>query len=132
MSISFNNTDDLVNNFAKATKVSKAKLLDFVEQLKASAIQTSPEQKISKKTSEDSLKVRQWLEENGHTLIGRKMTNKEFAGMVGVDQVTAANNVNWVMKHKQTIKITGKGEKPVGQRGRAPIVWEVIAKEQAE
>jgi len=137
MQIAFNNSDDLVNNFVKSTKVSKTKLLDFIEQLKANAVKVKPVRvstgPVGKKVTEDSLKVRQWLEENGHTLIGRKMTNKEFATIVGVDPVTAANNVNWVMKNKKTIQLAGHAEKADGQRGRPAILWEVIGtKEQAE
>ena len=132
MSITFNNTDDLINTFAKSMKVSKVKLSDFVEQLKANAVDDAVyhgnERATDKRTSADSLKVRQWMEENGQTLVGRKMTNKEFASIVGVDQLTVCNNINWIAKHKRTIKFVGKGEKPAGQRGRAPLLWEIIAK----
>lgn len=131
--IYFNNTDDLVNNFAKATKVSKAKLLDFVEQLKASAIQVKPERAnnggpVGKPASVASLKVRQWLEENGQSLVGKQMTNKEFALLVGVDKVTAGNNVQWAVKQNM-IKFVGHAEKTPGVRGPREVLWEVIAKE---
>lgn len=113
------NIENIVADFAKANKVSKAKLFEFVQQLQESL------PKGGRKTSEESIRIRNAIKDSIDSLRGVVFTSKDLAEKFNADQAYIVNNLKYLAEHDGIVKAVGKKEKEPGQAGRKEILWSV-------
>lgn len=117
------NIEQLVAEFAKSTKVSKAKALAFAESVVAQAKEEMP--KPGRKTTDESIRTRQAIKEMQDVLKGNVFTIKELAEKIEADPVYVNNNIRWLAKHEGLFKVEGKKDKLPGQKGKKELLWTV-------
>lgn len=113
------NIENIVADFAKANKVSKAKLFEFVQQLEGAF------PKGGRKTSEESIRIRNAIKDSIDSLRGVVFTSKDLAEKFNADQAYIVNNLKYLAEHDGIVKAVGKKEKEPGQAGRKEILWSV-------
>lgn len=112
-----------VNEYAKANKVNRAKLLEFVQSLLAEV----PKEVVKvggRKADESTLELRQRVRElqtKGWKQEG--FTALQLAVELNTSPVYATNALKWLAENEQTVYIAGTAAKPAGQRGKAPSLW---------
>ena len=114
---------ELIASFAKANKVSRAKVTELGEQL----IATVPVQEITRgtpgrKASDTVLALRKMMSEQKDQIIN--MTAKDVAAKFGVSPVEANNTIRFFEKSGMFIRAGFKDKEP-GTRGKREVIWNV-------
>lgn len=117
------NIEQAVNDYAKANKCNRTKLLDFVQSILAEA----PKEVVKvggRKADESTLELRDKvrdLQAQGWKSSG--FTAPQLAEKLNVSAVYSTNALNWLAENEQIVYIAGTASKPKGQRGKAPNLW---------
>ena len=116
------NIEQLVNEFAKQSKISKAKTMAFAQAILEQAKQELP--KAGRKTSEESIRIREAIKQSLDELkeVG-VFTTKEIAAKLKASQAYVGNNLRWLAEHEGIVKAAGKKNKASGERGRKECLW---------
>jgi len=132
MSIQFKDSDSMIASFAKATKISKAKLAEFVSALQASAVAEggSMEEFSVSRRKEESRKVLTYIQEHEEELSQKEMTHKQLADIIGLPPYVVGNSVKWLADNRNNVKYTGVAAKTPGQRGRKAVTFTLIRKQE--
>tara|TARA_Y100000114_G_C11764120_1_gene332309 strand:- start:16159 stop:16518 length:360 start_codon:yes stop_codon:yes gene_type:complete len=117
------NIEQLANDFAKQSKISKAKTMAFAQAILEQAKQEMP--KAGRKTSEESIRIRNAIKDSIDSLRGVVFTSKDLAEKFNADQAYIVNNLKYLAEHDGIVKAVGKKEKEPGQAGRKEILWSV-------
>lgn len=121
-----NATAEAVKAFAKARKISSSACLEAAALALSMQAAMMPA-RATRQAGPQSVEFREAVVSKIDTLKGRKVTFAEVAKTFGIDPANAVNNLKWLKEHgKIDFQIVGKGEKPAGQRGRAPTLIEFI------
>ena len=109
---------EMIANFAKANKVSKAKTVEFVEQLKT-VLAVKESKPRGRHTSAAILALRgaieQRLAEDAESM--KNVTTKEVAAMFGVDYSDANKTIKYFAELNK-VSQTGSKDREAGQRGK--------------
>lgn len=112
----------IVAEFAKANKISKAKVESFAMSVVAAAKPVG----MGRKASGDTLEYRKKVEEalTSGKVAGQFTTN-DLVAVVGGDQNMANNTLRYLKDTKGMVKQVGLKDKQAGQRGRRQVLWSV-------
>lgn len=110
----------IVAEFAKANKISKAK----VESFAMAVAETVKPVGMGRKPSGDTLEYRQKVEAAivGGKL-GDKFTTNDLVNAVGGDLTVANNTLRYLKETKNLVKQAGLKDKGAGQKGRRQVIW---------
>ena len=103
-------TKEKAEAFAKANKISKVKLLAFLESLPAYSAKPNAGRKAKPETQGTRQAIAQWLENQKGK--DQAFTIKQMATACGALPVDATNALKWLQKEKgYSLAIVGKQEK---------------------
>lgn len=122
--------ENLIINFAKATKVSRAKAQAFAESIIQQYRQENPVKSgAGRPVSDQTLTLRSNVVQAVKTLQdkGEKATTETIAGIIGgnFNKVYLCNALNWAEKEGKLQRV-GKDESKQG-KGKKPVLWGVKA-----
>jgi hypothetical protein len=119
-------TADAVKAFAKTRKISSTACLEAAAlALSMQAAMFTP--RATRQAGEQSVAFREAVVSKIDTLKGTTVTFAQVAKQFGIDPANAVNNLKWLKEHgKINYNEVGKGEKPAGQRGRAPTLIQFV------
>jgi hypothetical protein len=123
VSVSLNDaTAEAVKAFAKTRKISSTACLEAAALALSMQAAMAPA-RATRQAGEQSIAFREAVVSKIETLKGTTKTFAEVAKMFGIDAANCVNNLKWLKEHgKINYTEAGKGEKPAGQRGRAPTL----------
>ena len=117
---------ELISSFAKANKVSKAKVTELAEQLVATmpVMVSTNRSNAGRKASETVLALRSMMEEQKEVVVN--MTAKEVASKFGCDVQEVNNTLRFFEKTGMFAKVGLKDKEP-GTRGKREVIWSVVS-----
>lgn len=118
-------------SFAKATKISQAKALEFAKQIR----EIPHERNLTKRTriagerkprkiSDESLKIRETVRKLAKENPGISVISSELALRLGVGPSALNNNMR-ALAEENIVQQVGE-LKDTGRRGRAPAIWKLL------
>jgi hypothetical protein len=118
-------TEQMVIDFCKSTKVSRAKVTALVEQLKA----TMPKRAGGggKPLSHTSKSIRDHIATMQKEQPGCKFTSAELAEKFNVHPAIINNNLQWHVANTGLVVKSGIAPRPAGQRGKPATLWQTKA-----
>lgn len=127
VSVSLNDaTADAVKAFAKIRKISSAACLEAAALALSMQAAMMPA-RATRQAGKQSIAFREAVVSKIDTLKGTTVTFAQVAKQFGIDPANCVNNLKWLKEHgKIAYKEVGKGEKPAGQRGRAPTLIQFV------
>jgi hypothetical protein len=118
-------TSEAIKAFAKTRKISSSACVEAAEL--ALSMQAAMAPRATRQAGDQSVAFRNAVVEKLDTLKGQTMTFAQVAKLFGIDPANAVNNLRWLKEHQKiNFNIVGKGVKPAGQRGRAPMLIEFV------
>lgn len=122
-------TKELVHEWAKANKVGREKLEQFIEYVLVMEAPAIPEEKETaprgRKTTDESIRIREQIIAMQESLAGRLFTSKELAQQLDADPAYVSNNLRWLGDNKGLVKIVGRKDREQGGRGRKENIWAI-------
>lgn len=121
------NIEQRINEYAKANKTNRAKLLEFVQSLIDEAVSNIPskgDKPAGRKPTTESLSCREAmakLRQEGWKPEG--FTALQLAEHINTAHYVASNALSWLAENEGSVYIAGTASKPAGQRGKAPNLW---------
>ncbi|MNX86398.1 hypothetical protein D3C86_1182790 [compost metagenome] len=113
-----------INDYAKANKTNRAKLLEFVQSLIDEVPKGKQEKPAGRKPTTDALSCREAmakLRQEGWKPEG--FTALQLAEHINTAHYVASNALSWLAENEGSVYIAGTASKPAGQRGKAPKLW---------
>lgn len=115
---------ELIAVFAKANKVSRAKVTELGEQLVATVPYVEVTHRtMGRKASETVLVLRKMMEERKDEVV--EMTAKDVAAKFGVSAVEANNTLRFFEKSGLFTRVGMKDKEP-GTRGKREVIWTAV------
>ena len=115
---------EMIASFAKANKVSKAKVTTLAEQLFATmpAMESTNRNSAGRKASETVMALRTMMAEQKEVVVN--MTAKELASKFGFEAQEVNNTLRFFEKSGVFVKVGLKDKEP-GTRGKREVIWTV-------
>ena len=122
-------TKELVHTWAKQNKVGREKLEQFIDYILVMEAPAIPEEKETaprgRKTTDESLRIREQIQAMQESLKGKLFTSKELAQTLDADPAYVSNNLRWLGDNKGLVKIVGRKDREQGGRGRKENIWAI-------
>lgn len=123
-------TKELLAGFSKTNKIGREKLERLVEYIlemeKPEESSQTPEQpQRGRKTTDESIRIRQEIQAMQESLKGRLFTSKELAQELNADPNYVTNNLRWLADNMGIVKLVGRKDRPEGGRGRKENIWSI-------
>lgn len=113
------NIQEKIAEFARANKISKVKTEAFVK----SVMDDMP--KLGRKTTDESLRIREAIKQSKDEFQGIVFTAKELASKINAEPVNCINALKWLADHENVVVFAGKKEKEQGKKGRKETLWQI-------
>lgn len=116
-------------NFARATKVSQTKALEFAREIRAIPTERKHPDRVRtarkpRKLSDESIKIRETVRKLAKENPGVSVISSELALRLGVGPSALNNNMR-ALAEENVVQYVG-ALKDTGRRGRAPAIWKLL------
>lgn len=124
-------TKELIAGFSKTNKIGREKLERFVEfilemEVPEQPVMQEPESKPrGRKTTDESLRIREQLMAMQDELKDKLFTSKEIAQQINAEPTYVTNNLRWLADNMGIVKLVGRKDRPEGGRGRKENIWAI-------
>jgi response regulator of citrate/malate metabolism len=112
-----------INEYAKANKTNRAKLLEFVQSL-IDEMPVRQDKPAGRKPTIDALSCREAMAKLRQEVWKPEgFTALQLAEHINTAHYVASNALSWLAENEGSVYVAGTASKPAGQRGKAPKLW---------